>query len=539
MNNQHISEKTSDIPEGRNKTLPSIKTLIFVRVALIGALITILVAGLFSYSAGNYIRDFFETEGMKVAKTLANTSELAVLYNTEENAEAAVQTALSFPAIEYVSIYNNRGNLLIESGEKPDASQIPKLVPEPEDESITSKILSNTNKLWLISAPIYASRQDPDDLTGEALVDLKRQYLGYVIIGIDSLAIRELQVGAFIKGWLVSTILGLICCVIIVFTLRRWMRPVRSLAKTMINSEEALHEKADTTNHYSRETYIISLAYNRLIERIEEHDFQLRSQNDLLETEVALRTVELTKDKNNALDDSRFKSKFIASVIHELRTPLQSIIGFTEIIQETLDDEGIEDCNDDLEKVMRNSDQMLLLINSILEILKIESGTVAINYETVDINKLLLECKDTTQHLLSLNNNQIVIHSNNLESASIDQQKTKQIIINLLSNASKFSRNSQINLTVSIKNSLLAICVEDQGIGIDQKHHQLIFEPFMQIDNSASPEQNSSGLGLSIVKQLTEILGGSITLESQPRQGSKFTITLPLTTPFEHIHSDA
>jgi len=304
---------------------------------------------------------------------------------------------------------------------------------------------------------------------------------------------------------------------------------MHAIAKVMHVSKDGDYRRINIQQNAALEIQQIAGVYNQMISSLGERDQRLRGQRDLLETEVALRTSELIQARDAALEANRHKSEFLANITHELRTPLQSILGYTELIKETLEDECIEDCDDDVEKITRNAQHLLTLINSILDIAKIEAGKMEVKHQLINLGELVNDAAATVKPLVDNNNNQLLINAASIkELVYIDEQKVFQILLNLLSNAAKFTSNGTVSVDVVITNMVLKITVRDTGIGISEEQQKLIFEPFRQVDGSESRKFVGTGLGLSIVIRLTELLDGKVELSSKIDVGSSFTVTIPL-----------
>lgn len=246
--------------------------------------------------------------------------------------------------------------------------------------------------------------------------------------------------------------------------------------------------------------------------------------------------------RDAALEASRHKSEFLSNISHELRTPLQSIIGYTDVLIETLDNKHNEQSLADLERVMRNAQHLLSLIDTILALSKIEAGRMDLNIERVELRQLLTQAEETVAPLMKVNNNSLQISlEENEDTLEIDAGKTLQIILNLLSNALKFTRDGEVFMHVRHSPSKLVIAIEDSGIGISAEKQSIIFEPFRQVDGSNTRHFQGTGLGLSIAQRFCQLMGGKIRVDSEPGLGATFTVTIPLpplrTTDSKHDNS--
>ena len=187
-----------------------------------------------------------------------------------------------------------------------------------------------------------------------------------------------------------------------------------------------------------------------------------------------------------------------------------------------------------LEKVLRNGKHLLQLINDILDFSKLESGRMSVNVETDDAANIVANSVMAVEGLLK--GKEIVLKQNlgqNLRVLQTDCLKVKQILVNLLSNAAKFTEKGEIVITVAQKNGMVSFSVKDSGIGIEPKNFSKVFEEFQQIDNSNTRKYKGTGLGLPISRRLALILGGDLTVDSEFGKGSTFTLTIPSVFPEE------
>lgn len=222
------------------------------------------------------------------------------------------------------------------------------------------------------------------------------------------------------------------------------------------------------------------------------------------------------------------KSTFLANMSHELRTPLNAIIGFTRIVKRKGIDSLPEKQINNLDKVLVSADHLLMLINTILDIAKIEAGRMDVQVDSFDLAELIDVCVVTTQPLFK-SGVQIVLDVNDeLPTIFSDRDKVKQILLNLLSNAAKFTEQGKITVIAQQNNRSIGVDVTDTGIGIPQEEMPHIFEKFMQVNNGNRRQYRGTGLGLSISRHLARLLGGDLTAESVVDYGSTFTLTLPI-----------
>jgi signal transduction histidine kinase len=254
---------------------------------------------------------------------------------------------------------------------------------------------------------------------------------------------------------------------------------------------------------------------------------EVRELNANLEGEVEKRTAELRRAQVAAEAANQAKSKFLASMSHELRTPLNAVIGYSELLEEEATERGIAHVMPEIGKIRGAANHLLRLINDILDLSKIEAGKVGIEVETFDVNAMLHEVADAAQPMIRRNGNRMAInYPAQPISMTSDQTKVRQCLLNLLSNAAKFTRSGVVGLDATPCGGRIVFRVSDTGVGMTPGQIERLFEPFSQVHAGNGP--GGTGLGLAITRRLCELLGGEVSVESEPGRGSAFSLSLPL-----------
>jgi signal transduction histidine kinase len=250
---------------------------------------------------------------------------------------------------------------------------------------------------------------------------------------------------------------------------------------------------------------------------------------------IAIENVRLfdeIQDKNRQLQmASENKSQFVSSMSHELRTPLNAIIGLTEMMVTNAARFGTEKALEPLQRVNRAGTHLLGLINQVLDLSKIEAGKLELNPQTVQLAPLIEEVIGTARQLAEQNKNRLILDAQeNLGALTVDSLRLRQILLNLLSNACKFTKEGEVKLQacrMTDGRDMIELSVSDTGIGMTPEQQAKLFEEFTQADASTAQRFGGTGLGLAIARKLARMMGGDVTVTSEPGRGSTFTVRLP------------
>jgi signal transduction histidine kinase/CheY-like chemotaxis protein/HAMP domain-containing protein len=248
-------------------------------------------------------------------------------------------------------------------------------------------------------------------------------------------------------------------------------------------------------------------------------------------TELRRQNLELEEARELSEVANRTKSQFLANMSHELRTPLNAIIGYSEILQEDAVDSDQEQLVPDLKKIEGAGRHLLGLINDILDLSKVEAGKMDVFIEEIDISSLLDEVKSIIAPLVAKNGNKLELRlADHIGSMRTDRTKVKQCLLNILSNASKFTQDGKLTVGVErlrTDRSIVQMTISDTGIGMTEEQLGRLFQAFSQADASTTKKFGGTGLGLAITRHFCRLLGGDVTVASQVGEGSTFTIVLP------------
>ncbi|MCH7777226.1 MAG: hypothetical protein IH878_11920 [Gemmatimonadetes bacterium] len=293
------------------------------------------------------------------------------------------------------------------------------------------------------------------------------------------------------------------------------MSDVESLKRRLQREREARKQAETIAEEKTRELFVANRALKRL--------------NQQLEERVRERTAELAASRDQAMEASRAKTQFLANMSHEFRTPMNAIIGFTRLAMRRSRDLLPEGQYKNLEKILISSEHLLSLINSVLDLSKVQAGQMEVHPVDFALEPLVDMCLRTVEPMVKTERVQLEKRVEpDLPRLFTDPEKLKQILVNLLSNAVKFTEEGRITVAIRHTDEELAIAVSDTGTGIPEDKLGVIFEGFRQVDSSTTRKYGGAGLGLSISHHLARLMGGDITVESTVSVGSTFTVTFPL-----------
>jgi signal transduction histidine kinase len=308
-------------------------------------------------------------------------------------------------------------------------------------------------------------------------------------------------------------------------------RSFNTLAETVRAQTDALTEQATVADAIRAQ----ARAAEQLADELRVRNGRIAEQAKALEAEIAERRLAeeaLIQARDAAQAASRAKSTFLATMSHELRTPLSAILGYSQLMEMTVKSVGSADLEADLGSIKLAGNHLLRLIEDVLDLSRIEAGKLTTTQHVFGVADLVEEVTDTVKPLVERNNNAFDVRfPPDIGEMTSDDTKVRQILLNLLGNAAKFTSDGRVTLSVSRVAQegvvLLRFAVADTGIGIQGCQLPRLFQPFTQLDDSDARTYGGSGLGLALSQRLAAILGGRITVESTYGLGSTFTLDLP------------
>jgi signal transduction histidine kinase len=486
-------------------------------------LFSLTIIGLTQSGAGKLIVE----NAQEITKALAQQSTLALLTESTENSEAALQQVISFPDVVGAGLVNLEGSILDWQGEPQGRLFFSNLdwASLSEEEKV---VYESNDGFWHIAHHVVLDGNNDDDSQQTELLELTDQKLGFAIVTFSKDNLFRIQNDLVITISITALIAIIGLPLIISWVVARLLAPLGELSHVMAyNKDKGEHQSAEVKG--AREFQQIAASFNDMIETLDEQDDKLRNHRDQLEAEVNIRTRELVVARDAAMTSNRYKSEFLTNVTHELRTPIQSIIGYVELVKEELENEESLNIHNDLDKVTRNAERLYSLINNVLDLSKIEAGKMDIHYTDILISTLLKDLQDAISPLIPQNNNTLSIQ---LEcegiTVNMDREKVLQILINLVSNACKFTKDGQITLIIEKQPRHLNFKVMDTGIGIPADRLETVFNKFQQIDGSETRTVGGTGLGLAISRHFCDLMQAQLTAESQIGKGSCFALSIPV-----------
>ena len=328
---------------------------------------------------------------------------------------------------------------------------------------------------------------------------------------------RALGLKIGVIGMLIIAFVGIMLGHVLTKRLSKLTNAVReyNFATENLTIDEDLRQSRDEVGELARTFEVMHSRINDYVEKIKNE----------------------TEERINAQSANKIKSDFMANMSHELRTPLNAIIGYCELLLETTNPDNLSDI-DDLSKILASGKHLLRLIDDILDLSKIEAGKIELDYSLVNISDIIADVTKSIYPKCRENKNELTVNiDQRVTHGYFDETKLKQILLNLLSNACKFTSEGKISINCypAEKSNMpyYEIEVSDTGIGMKPKQRIEVFEAYTQADSSTTRKFGGTGLGLTITKKFCEMMGGSIDVVSEFGKGSTFVVTIPVRQPEE------
>ncbi len=477
-------------------------SLVFTLGIFILALVTAVVV---SKIATDALRERMIGEGVQLSLELAEQSKLALLYESEENAEDAASILNSFNDVVGIQILDRAMQPLYSRTEFSDFGDNPPI------DLINNVVLAENDSVWQFIAPVKIA--SPGDPSEDA--DPREETIGFVRIVMTKASLKKTANDVFQTNLFISIGLATLLLIVLLIISRRLLHPISHLAEVMSSAQKGEHVNK-VNIHGPRDIREMFLAFNSMMDILRKREFELQ------------------KSRDEAYQLAKMKGEFAANVSHELRTPMNGVLGMLEM----LSDSSLSGRDREYLTVAKNSAKsLLLLINDILDFSKSEAGKTILEEEDFDLYDQIDEVvallgTQTQQKQIDFS---YYLHENMPRCYRGDVNRIRQLLINLTNNAIKFTEKGFVSIEASLVGDQdseecckLRFDIRDSGIGIPLEKQTQIFSAFSQADGTTTRKYGGTGLGLSICKQLVELMQGDIGVESRPGKGSNFWFTVQL-----------
>jgi signal transduction histidine kinase len=470
----------------------------------------------FLWLTWNSLRDSLKYDAIGLARAIGDNATAALIFKDSPSAKEIIMALASDPRVMEAVLWEKGGERLAAyHRETGITTEIPSLIRHED-------AYFEKDSLVIVHNIIMDNERVGSIYLRMGLLSLKSLFARIAIIFVFITA------GVLLFTYFISSKLQALVS-----------KPVLDLARTVKSISNDKNYSIRAQKAYPDEVGDLIEGFNEMLEQIQNRDEVLRrnSQNLALRSaEVTAINAQLNIAIHKVEQASKAKSEFLAKMSHEFRTPLNAIIGYCELIKEETEEAGESERVADLVKIHTAAKHLLGLINDVLDISKIEAGKMHLFVETFDIQNVLDETQSTIQELIEKNANQLRLeYAQDLGVMTSDRMKLKQILLNLLGNSGKFTKNGEVLLTVRHFNDngsrWLLFQVKDTGIGISPEVQKTLFQAFFQADNSATRKFGGTGLGLTITQRFVQMMGGTISIESAPGKGSTFEVKLPADLP--------
>jgi predicted signal transduction protein with EAL and GGDEF domain/signal transduction histidine kinase/HPt (histidine-containing phosphotransfer) domain-containing protein len=469
-----------------------------------------------SWQSSRQIQTNLLEQGRQITDNLARQSKLALLYDAPDNAAEAVTVTLAFPDVTSLEIRHADGRLLLGRNKSPETP--PPSPPQTVRSFEPAHLEADLPDAWRFVAPVVAGGQERSPFE---VADQPQELLGFVRVTQSKATLSRMRSEVFLVNFAVSFFLAFLFLLVVRAMTTRMTKPLDRLSAAMAQAEAgALGVRAQPGG--PSDIAHMAQSFNKMMAVLEERDQELRAARD------------------SALKFAKLKADFAATVSHEIRTPLNGVVGTLDILMAT---ELPAKQRQFVEIAWDSSQYLLDLINNILDFSKLEAGKVEIERTEFGVAHTIEDVLEllSTQALQKGLDLGYLIAPEVPSRVKGDPRRLRQVLINLLGNAVKFTESGGIEVRVTVvapaaatpgtpDDLRLRFEVNDTGIGIDATALTTIFDSFTQADTSTTRRFGGSGLGLAICKQLVGLMGGDIGVTSTPGIGSRFWFELPLTT---------
>jgi len=456
-----------------------------------------------SWEANARMRDYFLGQGQRIADNLARQSTLALLFHSAENAREAVNSTLTFPDVAGLRIMDARRQVLLsreQRGARLDDAIIAKAQP-----AHAGLVGENANG-WMFAAPVYGGQSEASPFE---LQEHQQQLLGYVYVQVAKDTLKQLTWSLLLGNLALTLSFALVLLVLGRLLTRHMINPLNALS-TLMRRAESGESGMRAAPAGPRDLIEMAHAFNQMMNVLEQREAELKESRDA------------------AVSMARMKAQFAATVSHEVRTPLNGVVGMLDMLKETRLNQHQQEFVD----VAWNSSRTLIeLINNILDFSKMEAGKLTLEETDFSLSALLDEVIELVARPAQQKGVGIgwTVTPDVPDRIAGDALRLRQILINLVGNAVKFTEHGQVAVMATLAAQTpfgLAFEISDSGIGMSDEIRRHLFEAYVQPDPSTTRRYGGTGLGLAICRQLVELLGGTISVRSEAGVGTTFSFSI-------------
>ena len=492
-------------------------TLVFVVGILLLASITSVVV---SRISSGIIEEHQVLQGMQVTESLARQSEVALLYQSAESAEDIGRSAINFPGVKGIIIETEKSDLLFDIGVTSlGPSIIGSAGARPAMSNELSLVEENDN-LWKFRSPVFFSN-DGIGLGAQSTTD-EEMLLGYITVIVGKDTLRLMQQSTLKNNLWVSFLGAMILLFVLLYFSHRLTRPIERLSAIMKRAQDGKKKKIRARVNGPIDITEIQDSFNSMMQVLEDRQSAL---------ELVM---------NSALESARVKGEFAANVTHELRTPMNAVLGMLDLLLTM----GLSYKQREYVETAKSSGESLLnLIDEILDFSEGDAGKISINKHDYLLNESLDDIIGLLSSTALKKHIEIgyIVNEDVPQALHSDSVRIRQVLINLAGNGVKFTESGEVSIHVSVDRDItnskesegltqLKFVVKDTGIGVSREDQSRVFDAFTQVDSSNTKEYQGTGLGLAISAQIVEMMGGDIFVSSEVGIGSEFGFTLPIQT---------
>lgn len=496
-----------------NKWTKSLKFRLVISMLLLGLLTISTISLAIISNQRDAIKQQAQRDLTSLGEVLVTNTLSSVLFNDPDSAIQILSSLRIRPDINQAIIYDERGNIFA-AYQKGEAAQA----------------LEQNQILQLQSRKQLILQEDDNGLKVFIPMISQGEQIGSLYLFDDMTALQS-QLNHFYKVVLVTALTAFIVSLVaMIWLVRLFTTPVHDLMTTIVDISHSKNYRKRAPKASTYEFNQLSDSFNQMIEEVENRDKQLEHINQELEQRVMARTEALESALAIANEANNAKAEFLAVMSHEVRTPLNGVIGFAELLKlYQLDSDEAETV-----ALLNESAQTLLqLLNQILDFSKLDADKVELEQQHLDLHSFMNSVVETNRAKAGRKGLELSLNLTDVHTSYIgDPLRLRQILNNLIDNAIKFTQQGEVSVVVSEQHSdaetWVKFEVNDSGVGISESKLKSIFSPFTQADSSVTRHYGGTGLGLAICAQLIKLMGGHYGVESEQETGSRFWFTIPL-----------